>query len=264
MVRSEHALHLSDAMLAHAAKNGEVYGVDGSISEKDQLLGYFINKARMEPIEAISAYFSGGKSDARAVSAVMAELMGPELAGRRVLEFASGFGRITRHLIKMHPEIHLTASDIHEDACIAMTTGCGVDALPSASTPDELKLPNDQDFIFVMSFFSHLPDAVFGRWLAALYNLLRPGGQMLFTTHGESLLDRDPAFFRVGFDANKGHGFRPESDQDDLSSENYVTAVVTDVYVRQQIAAYAPNAEVRRHRQRAWFGIQDEWVIRKP
>ncbi len=261
-MRSKKALTLTDEMKNCAHAEGSLAGVSPSISEYDQLLGYFVNKAKMDPVQAVKSYFSGGKANADQVIAVMHSL---NLIGdrKRVLEFAAGFGRVTRHLKAPLAQNIFSASDIHEEACSLIKEKIGVTVYQSSQSPLNLMIP-EQDFIFVLSLFSHLPEKSFGAWLDKLYSRLSPGGVLLFTTHGEHALTSCGDFFMQNYDSKKGFGFRPESDQDDLPNTEYGTAVVSDEYVRSTIRRIAPTAKILGMKANVWFGLQDEWIIQRP
>src|SRR4051812_41310495 len=77
------------------------------------LLFQFILKQYAE--NGVVAYFSGGKSDAMTVHNALVRWHGPGPA--RVLEFASGYGRIARYADTIFEGHEYVASDIHEDAC---------------------------------------------------------------------------------------------------------------------------------------------------
>ena len=46
------------------------------------------------------------------------------------------------------------------------------------------------DFIYAISVFSHLPKALQGAWIAELARVLKPGGHLLLTTHGEQYFEQ--------------------------------------------------------------------------
>ncbi len=140
----------------------------------------------------------------------------------------------------------------------------GVKSQVSANRPEDLSITGRYDFIFVLSLFSHLPDATFGPWLSALYNLLEPGGSLLFTTHGEAALNLHREHFGLNFDQEMGFGYRPESDQQDLAASEYGTAVVTIPYVYKQINRHTEGAAIKSFKAMRWFGLQDEWIIQRP
>jgi len=54
----------------------------------------------------------------------------------------------------------------------------------SRHVPEDLALGRTFDVVFALSFFSHVPEATFGRWLRALFAGVSEGGILIFTTHG--------------------------------------------------------------------------------
>ena len=62
----------------------------------------------------------------------------------------------------------------------------GVESYLSSPVPEQLTLP-PRDVIFAHSFFSHMPETTWARWLKALANALAPRGVLIFTTHGVAL-----------------------------------------------------------------------------
>jgi SAM-dependent methyltransferase len=256
------ALQLTDE-LTEAARLAAPYGVSSNLSEHDQLLGYLTKFCQITPTAAINLYFTGGAEDARRVAALL-DQFGMLGGHRKVLEFAAGYGRVARHLKQLLCENRYIASEIHPAACALINTQIGVPALLSSLDPADLVLPGEQDFVFALSFFSHLPLATQGRWLNRLYSLLAPEGYLMFTTHGDHALRAIPDFFRINFDPETGFGYRHESDQPDLSSDDYGSAVMTTGFAVALINEFTPDAEIVSFRTKAWFDLQDEWIIRKP
>lgn len=244
------------ALVAAAQPYHAVHRIHGN----DLLFDYLF---RRDGDAAIRSYFSGGYSDAaQACRGLERSNHGRE--GLNVLEFAAGFGRVARHAREVFKNHHYVASDIHPEAVEFLHTSCGVDAARSAHEPEALDVGTDYDYIFVLSLFSHLPDRSFGRWLAALYSILAGNGTLLFTTHGDPARRKFPVPFEAMLDRERGWGYGCDSDQPDLAGDEYGTMVVTPWYVLQAIQANCPGFELVRFDAGVWFGLQDEWMIRKP
>jgi SAM-dependent methyltransferase len=205
------------------------------------------------PVAGLGEYFDSGERDADQVLAVMRELGHGRTA--KVLEFASGYGRVTRHL-KLDD---LTACDIHPEAVSLLRKKLKVTALLSTAAPANFDPARQYDFIFVLSLFSHLPDDLFGPWLAKLCSLLAPGGHLMFTTYGAPAAEKAP-LLATAIDHSAGLTFLPHTDQPDLGEAIYGTAVVTQDYVRRKIAA-ATSGRLISVRECVWWQIQDEWII---
>lgn len=250
---------VADAVLREAARaSGAVHHVH----PHDYLFDYLLKR---DGQGAIAAYFAGGSSDAMQARRALDRSRIGDDAGRRlkVLEFAAGYGRVARHAHVVFADHHYVASDIHPAAVEFLATSCGIEAALSAHEPETLNVGGGYDYIFVLSLFSHLPDHSFGRWLAALYALLADRGVLLFTTHGDAARRKFPVPFENMLDVDRGWGYGRDSDQPDLAGDEYGTMVVTPRYVLDAIEAHCPHGELVRFDAGVWFGLQDEWLVRK-
>lgn len=228
------------------------------IHPEDHLYGYL--HERLGDERAKKAYFEGGKLDAAQTVATIRRLK--KESNIKVLEFASGYGRVTRHLRDLLPGASLFASDIHPQACEFVTTNIRVPTLQSSARPEDLNVGGGYDFVFVISLFSHLPDSSFGRWINALTNTLAPGGYLMFTTHGDVSMLRYKGMDLKQFEQGDGWVYIRRSDQPDIADDDYGTMLVEPTYVTRSIAGCAP-AQLRSFTSAAWFGHQDEWVIQR-
>ena len=120
----------------------------------------------------------------------------------RLLDFASGFGRLTRFLVQETRPGALVVSDIQAEAVEFQRQTFGVEGFASVTDPATLRVDRPFDCIFVASLFTHLPEHRFHAWLAKLIGLLTPGGMLVFTVHDASLLARHRPVAPSGFDFN--------------------------------------------------------------
>jgi SAM-dependent methyltransferase len=185
--------------------------------------------------KATKLYFEDGHCSAAHLEELVAQLH-PEHRKRklRLLEFASGYGMVSRHIARMTDRYELTACDIHDQAIRFLKEELHIDALGSRTDPDELELPSHFDVVFALSFFSHVPDATWGRWLRRLYNSLDDGGILIFTTHGQGAHDRvgRPHF------VSDGYWFAPASEQADLNPQDYGSMLVEPFYVFKHVESF--------------------------
>lgn len=221
---------------------------------------YIINHSQRAVSEGarggVAQYFEKGKEDALQVEDVIRRLNFKTPPA--VLEFAAGFGRVTRHLTKLD----LTASDIHDQALRFLQTEIGAAAIPSAISPELMPVSSKPfDFIFVLSLFSHLPDKLFGPWLSRLSDMLSPGGFLMFTTHGEAAADKSP-LLKEALDIETGFGYLPYSDQLDIGADIYGSTIATHAYVSEQVRRFT-KTRVRSFSSAAWWDLQDEWIIQR-
>jgi SAM-dependent methyltransferase len=229
------------------------YDVSGFIDPEDHMLRHFLETSSIE--KGVRFYFDGGNADAKKIIELM-KLFGMHEEKCRILEFASGYGRITRHLTKC---CDVTVSDIHPAAVEMIKSRLKTPAYVSSHAPDELSIPGKYDFVFAISLFSHLPDATFGPWIAALLSLTKPGGYLMFTTHGPKGVKASPGLPSLGPD---GIGFIPLSEQADLDGQLYGTTTVAPEYVRRKIVSV--GGELVSYDEIEWWDLQDQWVVRKP
>jgi len=207
--------------------------------------------------QAIQYYFTDGRMSAERLRELLARNL-PDKSSGRLLEFASGYGCVTRHLIAQGlPGWEVTCADIHDEAVLFLQK-LGARAMPSASRPEDLRL-QPFDVVFALSFFSHMPDESFSRWLLRLYEAVLPGGLLVFTTHGYQSLPHlgDPAFNRQGW------WFRADSEQLDLRGEEYGLMAVTPSYVCDRIRALPGRLQIAVFNEGLWWNHQDLWVVRR-
>lgn len=251
-------VEITEAMRAICDGMGRQFNVAPDIHERDLLLKHILAKSGPN---ALQSYFTVGHQNAAQVGRVVDRLF-PSGQSIKLLEFASGYGRVTRHLRVQLPQHRLVASDIHPAACRFILEKIGVETHCSHTKPELLDVGSDYDLIVVLSLFSHLPPRTFGRWLAALYGKLKVGGYLVVTTHGPAAMERFPILAK-GYSPRRGFGYRSLSDQPDLDPRDYGAMAVSLSYCAQAVAEAIPTARIVSFASRAWFEAQDEWVIRR-
>ena len=119
-----------------------------------------------------------------------------------ILDFGCGCGRVMRRLADLPGE--LRGSDFDGPA----VEWCRKN-LPFASfTHNGLRPPlpfgeRELDLVYAFSVLTHLPVDVQHAWVAELARVLRPGGYLLLSTHGERYLDRLTSAERASFQAGE-------------------------------------------------------------
>jgi SAM-dependent methyltransferase len=117
-----------------------------------------------------------------------------------VLDFGCGCGRVTRYWLGSGAAV--AGSDLNDDA----VDWCRRN-LPFARFEDNGLAPplvfDDAafDLVYGLSVFTHLPEELQVGWLHELRRVLRPGGRLVLTTHGERYRDRLDHAERARFDA---------------------------------------------------------------
>ena len=122
------------------------------------------------------------------------------------------------------------------------------------------------DFIYAFSVFTHLPEPVQFLWMAELLRVLKPGGYLLITTHGEkyaALLDQKE---REKFESSELVVLNEEDFQDPLTYGR-CSAYHPEVYVREKLAKALEVVDfVKGEIMDAARGLirQDAYLLRKP
>ncbi|WP_165585298.1 bifunctional 2-polyprenyl-6-hydroxyphenol methylase/3-demethylubiquinol 3-O-methyltransferase UbiG [Roseococcus sp. SYP-B2431] len=234
-----------------------LYGVSPAIHPEDHIYNFVIQHPSFTTDAArVKYYFRDGAHSAR----TLCHIVGQHLPGRArmdLLEFACGYGCVSRHLVKMD-RFDMDCCDIHEQAMDFLRDRIGARPVLSSPAPEALELPRSYDVAFALSFFSHMPRQSWGRWLARLSRAVRPGGILIFTTQGM------PSRMHFGYPdiPESGFWFQPTSEQIDLSTAEYGQTIVMPSFVKAEIAAI-PGLELLDLDEGYWWGHQDLYVVRR-
>jgi SAM-dependent methyltransferase len=127
-----------------------------------------------------------------------------------ILDFGCGCGRIARWFADLSgPQIN--ACDYNGE----LVTWCAENLSFVRARKTELYPPlrypeGSFDFLYAFSVFTHLTVELAGRWLAELRRVVRPGGLMWFTIHGDSYRERLLPEQKQRFDAGEIVVWLPE------------------------------------------------------
>jgi SAM-dependent methyltransferase len=210
--------------------------VDRSIDAEDEMLLFARQMHEGDEDAAIAAYFRDGASVASAIRQLAVWHAGGLDKLGAMLDFASGYGRVTRFMVRELAPERLWVSDIYPQAVAFQQATFGVHGLPSAPDPAAFDCPQRFDLVFVTSLFTHLPEATFRGWLERLLSVLTPKGLLVFSVHDESLLPPGEEM------PTGGLRFAPSSESRSLDPEAYGSTWVSESFVRRAVAALAPQA----------------------
>lgn len=240
-------------------QHATAHGVSHEIHHEDHINNFITvhTKFLANPAGAIEYYFSTGHESAQKLAAIKHDIM--QTGKQSLLEFASGYGCVSRHLIKQNPEFDLTACDIHPEAVRFVNDTLSIPCIGSVTDPDEFDPPKRYRMVFALSFFSHMPRRTWGKWLAALYRAVEPGGVLVFTTHG--FISQRKMMAHAVIDQT-GFWFNENSEQSDLDTADYGTTITTPEFVRTEIARLTDAKELRFY-EGFWWAHQDAWAIEK-
>jgi cyclopropane fatty-acyl-phospholipid synthase-like methyltransferase len=252
MIQKRPIGHLA-GVIAEAAK---AYNVVPEIHEDDFIFQYSLS--RNPNVKAVAKrYFDRGNYASSKLLDYMKRFSFGEKALSSVLDFASGYGCVARHFHRhLEKSCRIVCCDIHDKAVVFIREKLQLEAIQSSIKPQDLEVRESFDVIFALSFFSHMPDSTWGRWLARLAELLNAGGFILFTTHGYESLRR--AHYPV--DKFDGFRFNPSSEQNDLNPAEYGSTIVSLNYTIRQLPS---NCRLVHFSEAEWEGYQDVYILSK-
>jgi len=152
-------------------------------------------------------YFETGEDAMEQIRAGLAAA-GVSEPPTRVLDLPSGYGRVLRYMRASWPEAELVAMELREGApefCAAAFGARPVQSVNPLWTVDGVG--EDFDLVWSGSLLTHMDSADWVPTLRYFRDRLRPGGAMIFTTHGErsiQLLARDPGTIEIVRSACEG------------------------------------------------------------
>jgi SAM-dependent methyltransferase len=138
----------------------------------------------------VETFLNGGANVAASISIRLSGL-GREIESlSAILEFGCGCGRVARHWA------HLAGPEIHGcDANRELVAWCAANLPFLRAAENELRPPlpyeNEKfDLVYAISVLTHLPPALQWEWAAELRRVLRPGGLLIATFHGDRHAER--------------------------------------------------------------------------
>lgn len=234
----------------------EMMGVKSEISPADDIFRFFAGHPTS--VNPLRDYLADGWRTLSELMLLLEAVDQPLLKASSFLEFASGHGRFTRHLVKVLGAEKVTAADVVGDAVEFSRATFGVRGILSSLVPEEVRFPERYDVVFVLSLFSHLPRSTWTRWLASLYGSVAPGGLLVFTTHG----DQSAARHRVTLE-DDGFFFAPSSESSAIEAAQYGTTFTSDAFVRARIQETAGAGALVHVAPLHFWNHQDAYVLRR-
>lgn len=225
------------------------------IADKDEMFYKAIVPAYKHVDDAYLAYMQSGWRMLNVIHQVADFAFDGSSNVRSFLEFACGYGRFTRHLVMKYPVACITVSDIYREAVDWQHRQFGVCGVYSTPSPNEFPLVTSFDMIFVGSLFSHLPETLFEQWLNRLFNMLNPGGVIIFSVHDCHLMlatnSKDQAFH-----------YEKYSESDTLPHEIYGMTYVSEKYVNELIYKVCPESHgIYRRFVKGLYENQDLYIV---
>jgi 2-polyprenyl-3-methyl-5-hydroxy-6-metoxy-1,4-benzoquinol methylase len=247
-------IHNAMERLRAPERYSEWMHVNCVIDPRDEIYRFF--QAHALASNPVREYLADGWRTLAELMVILESVDRPLTRARSFLEFASGFGRFTRHLARVLPG-RVTASDVQQGSMEFAREQFGVEAFYSKGEAASLQIPGEYDVVFVLSMFTHLPPARWGAWLEKLFSAVAPGGVLVFSVHNEA----HGRELGVKLESD-GTRFLASSESASLGVDAYGTTFTTRAFVERQVAQALPG-RVFHYRDTAFWVGQDAVVVEK-
>jgi SAM-dependent methyltransferase len=250
------ALRARDRMRARQAlrRDPHVAGPDGLPLPPDELI------AQVSGIRVAEEFIAGGAVGRDVITAVLAGngVRVAELGA--MLDFGVGCGRVARHWAGL--DVDVQGCDYNPE----LVAWCrrNLPHVTARSNGLDPPLPYEDerfDLVYALSVFTHLTESRQRSWIAELRRVTRPGGLVLFTTHGPSFGFSDRAWPPPEIRARLADGelvvVLPEH-----AGRNACTAIHPRAWVEEHMLAGLELLEYRENGA-AMNGGQDLYLARR-
>jgi 2-polyprenyl-3-methyl-5-hydroxy-6-metoxy-1,4-benzoquinol methylase len=147
-----------------------------------------VNRAPQNPPQQIQEKFVGANYEAayaeaeRFVDRAFEQWPQGDVATQTVLDFGSGWGRISRMLLRRLRADQLWSSDVDSSMSVLLqSTLPGLNAVTNAPWPPTVFREGTFDAITAFSVFSHLSEEAHRQWAAEFARLTHPGSRVYIT-----------------------------------------------------------------------------------
>lgn len=212
-------------------------------------------------------YFYGGRSAMRNIAEALIAADAP--LPKRVLDFPSSHGRVTRFLRTAFPGAELFVGDVDHSAVDFCSAAFG--AIPVYSDRDlsRVILPHACDLIWCSSLITHLPEMACCKLIDMFVDALAPGGVAGITTCGRGMdhMQRNvfPTIAEEIYDKiykeyeERGFGYH------DYPGWTGFGMTFMDLRWIQSALFRRRDVLILSFRENAWHGWQDIlWLVKKP
>ncbi len=136
-----------------------------------------------------SWFLESGRLAAQSIREALERAGSPIESLESILDFGCGCGRVVRNWSSLDAQV--SGSDLSGEAidwCRAHLSFARFET--NGLSPPLAFADGSYDFAYALSVLTHLPEAIQHAWMTELRRVVRPGGLVLVTTHGERYLER--------------------------------------------------------------------------
>lgn len=212
-------------------------GFSETVHKSDIMFHYHLLQVKGEMIPALFSHFAVGARFANSLKDLMAELQDEPDS---ILDFGSGYGRVSRFLPLIWPLAEVSVSEVKEEAMDFQHEEFGFKSIKHGQNPQSFKA-GQYDLIIALSVFSHLPQEAFEAWFERLLDHLSKRGKLIFSFNS---LDKP----------KKNQSFKFVPNSEDLHFPHITNANLNPVeYGHAYISRELISSLAHRHQVQAQF-----------
>ena len=129
--------------------------IEKKVHPKDEMYLFFTTHPAHKD-NSLQSYFESGDGMIQCLLDIFEKTAINTEETKSFLEFACGYGRFTRHLVKIITPSKITVSDVYKEAVDFQQNVFGVKGFYSKFNPDDVDISEKYDVIFVASLFSQI------------------------------------------------------------------------------------------------------------
>jgi SAM-dependent methyltransferase len=182
------------------------------------------------------------------------------------LEVGCGYGRIVRELRERLPADSIHVADVIEEGARFTAAEFGAKKIPVVERAGS-EWSGRFDLIYLLSVYTHLRRDLIEENLAAVAEMLAPGGVLVFTTHGPGSAETAEQYDQYWLDKKRVLAAMADAgyyyERYPYYYAEYGLTWMTKATVDRMAATIAPSLEAVSYRPLGLGGHQDVYVWRK-
>lgn len=151
--------------------------INTTVHKNDLMFLFQVHRFRHDPRQAVFLYFNIGVNISTNLKSITKDY---HPSPKRILDFGSGYGRVSRFFPSIFPESEIVVSDVKELALEFQKNYFNFQEIYHNEDPESFG-QHRFDLILALSVFTHLPRAAFRGWMEKLLQTLNTGGVLVFT-----------------------------------------------------------------------------------
>lgn len=148
-------------------------------------------------------YYENGRKTAQWLAELIRKHK--DLKGASILDWGCGPARVLRHMPEVIPEAKAYSGTDYNNKTIAWCRDnlSQIDFSNNSLMPPLVYPDESFDLVYGISIFTHLSEEAHRKWLDELIRVLKKGGVLFLTLHGEGFLDKLSEAERTTFKSGK-------------------------------------------------------------